>query len=62
MINTEFIAFFIFVFSCLVILRNVLLVLGSFFVDEPKPLTYSLQSLFLIGVSISYIVTYIKFF
>jgi hypothetical protein len=62
MINTEFISFFIFIFSFLVILRNFLLVLGSFFQDEPKPIIYPPQTLILIGCSLSYIISYLNFF
>jgi hypothetical protein len=61
MINAEFISFFIFIFSFLIILRNFILVLGSLVQEEPKPIVYTTYSLIVLGCSLSYIITYIKF-
>ena len=57
--NIETIYFFIFVFTILVALSNVLKFLRVLLQKEPKPLVLSNRELLLLGVSISYFITYI---
>jgi len=57
--NINTIYFFIFVFTILVTLSNVLKVLRALLQKEPKPLVLSNRELLLLGVSISYFITYI---
>lgn len=58
--NIDTIYFFIFVFTILVTLLNVLKFLRALLQKEPKPLVLSNRELFLLGVSISYLVTYLS--
>jgi hypothetical protein len=57
--NIDTIYFFIFVFTILVTLLNVLKFLRALLQREPKPLVLSNRELFLLGVSISYLITYL---
>jgi hypothetical protein len=57
--NINTIYFFIFVFTILVTLSNVLKFLRALLQKEPKPLVLSNRELLLLGVSISYFITYI---
>jgi len=57
--NINTIYFFIFVFTILVALSNVLKFLRALLQKEPKPLVLSNRELLLLGVSISYFITYI---
>ena len=57
--NIEKIYFFIFVFTILVSLRHALKFIGALLEKEPKPLVYSNRELITLGLSISYIITYI---
>jgi hypothetical protein len=57
--NINTIYFFIFVFTILVTLSNVLKFLRVLLQKEPKPLVLSNRELLLLGVSISYFITYI---
>ena len=57
--NINTIYFFIFVFTILVTLSNVLKFLRALLQKEPKPLVLSTRELLLLGVSISYFITYI---
>jgi hypothetical protein len=57
--NINTIYFFIFVFTILVALSNVLKFLRVLLQKEPKPLVLSNRELLLLGVSISYFITYI---
>ena len=59
--NIESIYFFILVFTILVSLKNVLKFMGALLQREPKPLDYSNRELIILGLSISYIITYIFF-
>ena len=59
--NIESIYFFILVFTILVSLKNVLKFMGALLQREPKPLDYSNRELIFLGLSISYIITYIFF-
>ena len=59
--NIESIYFFILVFTILVSLKNVLKVMRALLQREPKPLDYSNRELIILGLSISYIITYIFF-
>jgi hypothetical protein len=58
--NIDTIYLFIFVFTILVTLLNVLKFLRALLQKEPKPLVLSNRELFLLGVSISYLVTYLS--
>jgi hypothetical protein len=57
--NIDTIYLFIFVFTILVTLMNVLKFLRALLQKEPKPLVLSNRELFLLGVSISYLITYL---
>ena len=57
--NIDTIYFFIFVFTVLVSLRNVTKFVSALLQKEPKPLVYSNKELIFIGLSISYIITYL---
>jgi hypothetical protein len=57
--NIDTIYLFIFVFTILVTLLNVLKFLRALLQKEPKPLVLSNRELILLGVSISYIITYL---
>jgi hypothetical protein len=57
--NIDAIYLFIFVFTILVSLKNVTKFVGALLQKEPKPMVYSNRELILLGVSISYIITYL---
>jgi hypothetical protein len=57
--NIDTIYFFIFVFTILVAFKNVANFIGALLQKEPKPLVYSDRELILLGISISYIITYL---
>lgn len=57
--SIETIYLFIFVFTILVTLRNVARFISALLQKEPKPLVYSNRELILVGLSLSYIITYI---
>jgi hypothetical protein len=57
--NIDTIYLFIFVFTILVTLLNVLKFLRALLQREPKPLVLSNRELFLLGISISYLITYL---
>lgn len=59
--NIESVYFFILVFTILVSLKNVLKFMSALLQREPKPLDYSNRELIFLGLSISYIITYIFF-
>lgn len=59
--NIESVYFFILVFTILVSLKNVLKFMSALLQREPKPLDYSNRELIILGLSISYIITYIFF-
>ncbi len=59
--NIESVYFFILVFTILVSLKNVLKFMGALLQREPKPLDYSNRELIFLGLSVSYIITYIFF-
>jgi hypothetical protein len=57
--NIDAIYLFIFVFTILVSLKNVTKFVSALLQKEPKPMVYSNRELILLGVSISYIITYL---
>jgi hypothetical protein len=57
--NIENIFLFIFIFTILTTLRGLFRVLGSLLQNEPKPIVFSNRELIFLGLSISYITTYI---
>ena len=57
--NIDAIYFFVFVFTILVSLKNVTKFIGALLQREPKPLVYSNRELIFLGLSLSYIITYI---
>lgn len=57
--NIDTIYLFIFVFTILVSLKNVTNFISALLSKEPKPLVYSNRELILLGISISYILTYL---
>jgi hypothetical protein len=57
--NIENILLFIFVFTILTTLRAAFRILGSLLQKEPKPLQFSNRELIFLGLSISYIITFI---
>jgi hypothetical protein len=58
--NIDTIYLFIFVFTILVTLLNVLKFLRALLQREPKPLVLSNRELLLLGTSISYLITYLS--
>ncbi len=50
---------FLFVFTCLISLRHVGKVLVALLQKNPKPLVYSDRELFILALSISYIITFL---
>jgi len=61
MLNIDTIFFFLFVFSILVSLRLVLKYIGALLQREPSQVLLSSRELIYFGLSISYIITYIRF-
>jgi hypothetical protein len=59
--NIDSIYFFIFVFTILVSLKNVTKIIGALLQREPKPIQFSDRELIIVGLSISYIITYILY-
>jgi hypothetical protein len=59
MINIDAIYLFMFIFSILVSLKNVTKFISALLQKEPKPLFYSNRELIFLGISISYIITYL---
>jgi hypothetical protein len=57
--NIDAIYLFIFIFSILVSLKNVTKFIGALLQKEPQPLVYSNRELIFLGISISYIITYL---
>ncbi len=57
--NIETIYLYVFVFTILVTLKNVAKFLSALLQKEPKPLVYSNRELIFLGLSLSYIITYI---
>jgi len=57
--NIDTIYLFIFVFTILVTLMNVLKFLSALLQKEPKPLVLGNRELFLLGISMSYLITYL---
>jgi hypothetical protein len=61
MLNINVIFFFLFIFSDLVLLRTVFKYIGALLQREPKQVPVGSRELIYIGLSISYIFTYIHF-
>lgn len=59
MLNIESIFVFVLIFSTLVALKNVFKFLGALLQKEPRPLVLSNRELIFLGLSLSYIITYI---
>jgi hypothetical protein len=59
MINIDAICLFMFIFSILVSLKNVTKFIRALLQKEPQPLFYSNRELIFLGISISYIITYL---
>jgi hypothetical protein len=57
--NVETIYLYIFVFTLLVFLKNLTKFISALLQKVPKPLTYSDRELIVLGLSISYIITYL---
>jgi hypothetical protein len=57
--NVENILLFIFVFTILTSLRAAFRILGSLLQKEPKPIQFGNRELIFLGLSISYIITFI---
>jgi hypothetical protein len=57
--NIDTIYFFICVFTILLVLKHIVKFLGALLPKEPKPLIYGKLELIYLGLSISYIITYI---
>ena len=57
--NIETLYFFIFVFTNLVILKNITKFISALLQKEPKPLDYSNRELIALALSISYTITYL---
>jgi hypothetical protein len=59
--NIDTIYFFIFVFTILVSLKNLTKFIGALLDKNPKPLVYTNRELLILGLSISYIITYLNY-
>jgi len=57
--NIETIYLFIFVFTILVVLKNITKFISALLSKEPKPLVYNNRELIFLGLSLSYLITYI---
>lgn len=57
--NIETIYLFVFVFTILVSLRSVTKFIGALLQKDPKPLVYGNRELITLGLSISYLITYL---
>lgn len=57
--NINTIYFYIFVFTILVVLKNIAKFVGGLLQRQPKPLVYSNIEIIILGLSISYIITYL---
>ena len=58
MLNFTAVYLFIFYWSCLVLIRSVIVVMTSTFGKEPQPIRMSKTELFLNSLALSYIITY----
>jgi hypothetical protein len=61
MINQNSILFFINIFCILIILKNLFKFLGTLSQKNPEPMDISDRGLFYLGLSVSYIITYLYF-
>lgn len=57
--NIESIYLFIFVFTILVLIKNITKFIGALLSKNPKPLVYNNRELIFLGLSLSYFITYI---
>lgn len=57
--NIDTIYLFIFVFTILVVLRYTIKFISALLSVEPKPLVYANRELIFLGLSLSYLITYI---
>jgi hypothetical protein len=57
--NIETIYLFIFVFTILVTLKHITKFIGALLKPTPTPMLYSNKELLYLGLSVSYIITYI---
>lgn len=57
--NVDSIYFFIFIFTTLVFLRNINKVVSTLVQKEIKPIKFSNRELITLGLSISYIITFL---
>ena len=61
MINFVKLEFFFFIFSILVIVRNLFMAFIEIKKEKPKPMKLTTKELLLVGVSFSYIITYLYY-
>ena len=61
MLNISAVYFFTFIFTILVLLKNVTKFFKALLQKEPEPISYSNFELITLGLSISYIITYILY-
>lgn len=61
MLNTSTAFFFVFIFTILVVVRNTFKFIGALLQKEPHPMVMSNGGLIFLGLSISYIITYLYF-
>jgi hypothetical protein len=61
MLNISTIFFFVFVFTILVVIKNAFKFIGTLLQKEPHPMVMSNGELIILGLSISYIITYFYF-
>jgi len=59
--NIESTFFFIFVFTILIVFRNLFRIISTLLDKEPKKIVYTNRELIILGLSLSYIITFIKF-
>lgn len=59
MYNSDSIFVFIFIFSILVSLKSIFKIFTALLQTEPKPLIWTNKEILILGISISYIITYL---
>lgn len=59
MLNQEFLFFFTFIFTILVCVKSFVKFLGFIVQKEPQPIIFTNRELLFLGLSISYLITYI---
>ena len=61
MFKIDILFFFMFVFTCLILLKNLTKFISALLQKEPQPMVYGNRDLIILGLSISYFITYIHY-